>query len=113
MDMMRELSMDTFVCQKIAPYIKSEDLLLQIVERTDYNEDVCAVVLKMLYKGDDDLVFIFLKKTNYSDVICEVGIPLLKSEELIFKAMENAHYTSRACRAAVIAMKNLKKVVKK
>lgn len=112
MDILKELSMNTFVCQKIAPYLKSEKCLSYIVQKTDYNEDVCAVVLKMLYKGDDDLVFTFLEKTHYSDIICEVGIPLLKSEESIFRAMENAHYVRSACGAAVIAMKNLKKVVK-
>jgi hypothetical protein len=77
---------------EIIQCLKEEQQILNIIEKSEYDRDVCWVgisLLKLDQKSEEELISI-MERTFYNRYFCWIGISFLKSADLILRVLRES-----------------------
>lgn len=130
-----------YICEACLPFLKSEDIILQIIERFSKFKNTLNIGIKALRleeKADDEILEIagrlnykpdfcgaiisflkpekklmkLIKLTEYNDSVVDQAITLLKTEDNIMKVLKKSHYRVSLCLQVIASLKSMQNIIK-
>lgn len=137
----RDKDYQKYICEACLPFLKSEDIILQIIERFSKFKNILTIgieALKLEEKTDDEILEIagrlnykpdfcgaiidflkpekklmkLIKLTEYNDSVVDQAIALLKTEDNIMKVLKKSNYRVWLCLQVITSLKSTQTIIK-